>query len=444
MDNLNDTQESSGIFFTNKSIEFSPSVQDDSLLNAPASEDDVIGQSMTSEGEAEEVRTLFISGLPIDTKPRELYLLFRTFKGYESSLLKTGSKLGKPTTPVGFVTFKSRKTADIARIELQGVKLDPNHSSPLRLDFAKSNTRKVTKVSRQLFSSPIPNARPSAFAHSTYASVRDFNSSQFYSANFLPGNQWHSLQAPTNQMISPFAFNITYQSGIMGGVGTPYAYQSMPAVSLPFHHAIMANNSNSHSNSQTIGPFCTPPRNHFGHQEHLSHNQSYSMPMLPDKDPNNTDNNSNVGCISTYGSSGNMLPTDSIDPDGDGGGGNVTGANDTSGSSGNFDISNVKDDSPSATLFVCNLGCHSTEDELKNVFASMAGFVHLRMYSKGTESAVAFVDFTNVEYASEACDKLQGTVLPSSDNRGIRIEFVKNKLRQIKQNISEKTQQTSE
>ena len=35
------------------------------------------GSSGTLE---EEVRTLFVSGLPVDIKPRELYLLFRPFK----------------------------------------------------------------------------------------------------------------------------------------------------------------------------------------------------------------------------------------------------------------------------------------------------------------------------------------------------------------------------
>uniref|UniRef100_A0AAV2KMK2 RNA-binding protein n=1 Tax=Knipowitschia caucasica TaxID=637954 RepID=A0AAV2KMK2_KNICA len=42
----------------------------------------------------EEVRTLFVSGLPLDIKPRELYLLFRPFKGYEGSLIKLTSKQG--------------------------------------------------------------------------------------------------------------------------------------------------------------------------------------------------------------------------------------------------------------------------------------------------------------------------------------------------------------
>jgi len=42
-----------------------------------------------------QVRTLFVSGLPMDAKPRELYLLFRAYEGYEGSLLKVTSKNGK-------------------------------------------------------------------------------------------------------------------------------------------------------------------------------------------------------------------------------------------------------------------------------------------------------------------------------------------------------------
>ncbi|NXU81230.1 RBPMS protein, partial [Oreotrochilus melanogaster] len=56
------------------------------------------------------VRTLFVSGLPLDIKPRELYLLFRPFKGYEGSLIKLTSK-----QPVGFVSFDSRSEAEAAK-----------------------------------------------------------------------------------------------------------------------------------------------------------------------------------------------------------------------------------------------------------------------------------------------------------------------------------------
>ncbi|EEC16130.1 hypothetical protein IscW_ISCW022577 [Ixodes scapularis] len=67
----------------------------------------------------EPVRTLFVSGLPMDAKPRELYLLFRAYKGYEGSLLKVTQKNGKTSSPVGFVTFSSRAGAEAAKQELQ-------------------------------------------------------------------------------------------------------------------------------------------------------------------------------------------------------------------------------------------------------------------------------------------------------------------------------------
>jgi hypothetical protein len=89
----------------------------------------------------DEVRTLFVSGLPMDAKPRELYLLFRGFKGYEGSLLKVTNKNGKNLSPVGFVTFANRVDAETAKQELTGVRFDPDLPATLRLEFAKSNTK---------------------------------------------------------------------------------------------------------------------------------------------------------------------------------------------------------------------------------------------------------------------------------------------------------------
>ncbi|CAF2048642.1 unnamed protein product [Rotaria magnacalcarata] len=95
----------------------------------------------SSTDELNEVRTLFVSGLPMDAKPRELYLLFRGFKGYEGSLLKVTNKNGKNLSPVGFVTFASRVDAEAAKQELTGVRFDPDLPATLRLEFAKSNTK---------------------------------------------------------------------------------------------------------------------------------------------------------------------------------------------------------------------------------------------------------------------------------------------------------------
>ncbi|CAH4033814.1 unnamed protein product [Pieris brassicae] len=124
---------------------------------------------------SERVRTLFVSGLPMDAKPRELYLLFRAYEGYEGSLLKVTSKNGKTASPVGFVTFHTRAGAEAAKQDLQfydaimspcgraamtiviiserrtargcsqqGVRFDPDMPQTIRLEFAKSNT-KVSK-----------------------------------------------------------------------------------------------------------------------------------------------------------------------------------------------------------------------------------------------------------------------------------------------------------
>ncbi|KAH9389119.1 RNA-binding protein with multiple splicing 2 [Tyrophagus putrescentiae] len=78
----------------------------------------------------------------MDAKPRELYLLFRAYKGYEGSLLKVTSKNGKTSSPVGFVTFSTRAGAEAAKQDLQqGIRFDPDLPQTIRLEFAKSNTK---------------------------------------------------------------------------------------------------------------------------------------------------------------------------------------------------------------------------------------------------------------------------------------------------------------
>lgn len=107
----------------------------------------------------DEVRTLFVSGLPIDVKPREIYLLFRGFKGYEGSLLKLTDKQGKPS-PVAFVTFESREEAEEAKASLQGVRFDPDVSQTLRLEFARSNTKVSKPVNKQAVLTSAPAFYP--------------------------------------------------------------------------------------------------------------------------------------------------------------------------------------------------------------------------------------------------------------------------------------------
>jgi len=160
-----------------------------------------LSQSMDSVNAVseEEVRTLFVSGLPMDAKPRELYLLFRAYKGYEGSLLKVTGKNGKSTSPVGFVTFSSRVAAESAKQDLQGVRFDPDLPQTLRLEFAKSNT-KVTKPKQQ---SPQPAA--------THPTTFMLTGQDLCAAAFFPGTEaWshHPLAAAAYaELTSPTALH---------------------------------------------------------------------------------------------------------------------------------------------------------------------------------------------------------------------------------------------
>ncbi|EHH63139.1 RNA-binding protein with multiple splicing 2, partial [Macaca fascicularis] len=105
-----------------------------------------------------QVRTLFVSGLPVDIKPRELYLLFRPFKGYEGSLIKLTAR-----QPVGFVIFDSRAGAEAAKNALNGIRFDPENPQTLRLEFAKANTKMAKS---KLMATPNPsNVHPTLGAH---------------------------------------------------------------------------------------------------------------------------------------------------------------------------------------------------------------------------------------------------------------------------------------
>ncbi|XP_022977595.1 U1 small nuclear ribonucleoprotein A isoform X2 [Cucurbita maxima] len=85
-----------------------------------------------------EVRTLFIAGLPEDVKPREIYNLFREFPGYESSHLRSPTQT---TQPFAFAVFSDQQSAVGAMHAVNGMVFDLEKQSVLYVDLAKSNSR---------------------------------------------------------------------------------------------------------------------------------------------------------------------------------------------------------------------------------------------------------------------------------------------------------------
>ncbi|XXG51693.1 hypothetical protein AAC387_Pa03g0209 [Persea americana] len=88
----------------------------------------------TPRSSSDEVRTIFISGLPSDVKERELQNLLRWLPGYEASQVNY-----KGEQPMGFALFSSAQLAIAARDALQDMVFDTEAKSVLHTEMAKKN-----------------------------------------------------------------------------------------------------------------------------------------------------------------------------------------------------------------------------------------------------------------------------------------------------------------
>ncbi|XP_021729656.1 cell wall integrity protein scw1-like isoform X2 [Chenopodium quinoa] len=83
---------------------------------------------------SDDVRTIFISGLPEDVKERELQNLLRWLPGYEASQINH-----KGEHPMGFALFSSPEFAHAAKDALQNMVFDADSKAVLHTEMAKKN-----------------------------------------------------------------------------------------------------------------------------------------------------------------------------------------------------------------------------------------------------------------------------------------------------------------
>ncbi|CAA2965939.1 U1 small nuclear ribonucleo A-like [Olea europaea subsp. europaea] len=83
---------------------------------------------------SDEVRTIFISGLPEDVKERELQNLLRWLPGYEASQVNF-----KGEHPMGFALFATAQHALAAKDAIQDMVFDADSKSVLHTEMAKKN-----------------------------------------------------------------------------------------------------------------------------------------------------------------------------------------------------------------------------------------------------------------------------------------------------------------
>ncbi|PKA52860.1 hypothetical protein AXF42_Ash001841 [Apostasia shenzhenica] len=90
--------------------------------------------SVENRSAADEVRTIFISGLPGDVKERELHNLLRWLPGFEASQVNF-----KGEQPMGFALFSTAQHAVAAKNALQDLVFDAEAKSTLHTEMAKKN-----------------------------------------------------------------------------------------------------------------------------------------------------------------------------------------------------------------------------------------------------------------------------------------------------------------
>lgn len=158
----------------------------------------------------EEVKTLFVSGLPNDVKEREMHILFRTYQGYEGTFLKLFAKPGKIPQPIAFVSFSTRKEAEKAIAELQGLRMDPNLSLTLRLEFAHTNSR----------------TSPQQASCSCSAHLSNRNSHQYY---FIPPSAYYTPKHPNYTFLTPNHWQNLFMAHT-GATTSPSYFPNHPTV----------------------------------------------------------------------------------------------------------------------------------------------------------------------------------------------------------------------
>ncbi|VIO95283.1 RNA binding protein, putative [Brugia malayi] len=364
----------------------------------------------------EPVRTLFVSGLPMDAKQRELYLLFRSCRGYENSLLRiTQSKDGGIASPVGFVTFSSAEDAEIAMKALQSALFDPITGHKIRLEKAKSNTKvaKPKQISPPLAVLPPPTSvNPAAFPPGMLqaaAAAVAASAAPPPQSVFAPPPPPPAIAAPTSHrqdLISAACLNDSQLAHILNE--NHFLLNSVPQFAAAAAAAAAA---------ASQPPFLLPP---------AAAAIAAGLPLPPIAAANVSSTpflqpNAAVAQLTAATQHVTAAQLNAVA---------VTSANAAAAAAAAAAKATATVSPACSTLFVANLGDGVTEDELKAVFCAYPGFTRLRLHTRN-DTTVAFVEFRDVRQATLVMNALQGCRISSSHRGGIRIEYARNRMGDI-------------
>ncbi|XP_057504192.1 uncharacterized protein LOC130787763 isoform X2 [Actinidia eriantha] len=256
----------------------------------------------------DEVRTIFISGLPEDVKERELQNLLRWLPGYEASQVNF-----KGEHPMGFALFSTPQFAIAAKDALQELVFDAESKYVLHTEMAKKNlfVKRGIVADSNAYDQSKRMRTDGDYTHTGYSSPSLFHPP--------PAPVWASHGYMTPPPLPPY---------------DPYGGYPVPPVPMPAPPPVSAPNSYVH-------------------------------------------------------------------------------------------VQNIKDNPPCNTLFIGNLGENVNEDELRGLLIMQPGFKQMKILRQERHT-VCFIEFEDVNSATNVHHTLQGAVIPSSGSVGMRIQYSKN------------------
>ncbi|TPX60889.1 hypothetical protein PhCBS80983_g01501 [Powellomyces hirtus] len=399
----------------------------------------------------EEITTIFVVGFPDDMLEREFQNMFTFSSGFEAATLKIPSQndsddgTGLPNArkqieQIGFAKFRTRLDALEARDVLSGRKVDAERGCVLKAEMAKKNLHTKRGLSNE---NPILVAP--GFGMNPFAQLQRRGSTKedaMFDPFFMSGPPTPSLsrelfgsQDPYSQLdicdiyssqesITGRGTSASISESFSARGGGPSFSDFMdpmkPSMASSVPNRSYMSEAAAHFNEMMDNPGPTPParlvRSHsVSEQRGFSSALFSSESLLPRLSPpmsmggpvsTNATNSSTGSITSSASSSAGTSPTSLLPYNA---------------------RSNADHNPPCNTLYVGNLPPDTSEEELRQLFLRCPGYKRLCFRGR-PNGPMCFVEFDDVQCATQALFQLYGNPLSNSTKGGIRLSYSKNPL----------------